>query len=381
MATDLKKLRDELLAEQLEEMQPAQEAAAGASSRAGWGRVASNVAGAFGGYKPDSGFWDNMEARGQRGVADARAKAGLKTAAMGEARQIASSQDAAAKEAGENDPNSSQSQADAELAGRLTGKADLFKGMSTAQMKKAAPFLKEYFEQEQAKRSATEKAEATRAGNSEWDRRNGITSAQEMERARLAAGAKTAEKTNDEVKDYSKRLPEGAGQFYKQFEEITKILQRAPKDSTGKVTDVPGVGMYDSRKPNSMKSQDDVDMQKYAQQMMLAYQKLVTGTGGSAMELQKIADAGADLKNEASFQRGVQSLKEGYDAYLKQIQAGYRPEVVDTYNQRNPAFVAPPAGAAPAAPSGEIEVITPDGEEATVPAGTDLSLYPGYRRK
>jgi len=373
---DLKKLRDEILAEQLEEMKPAQEAAAAASSRAGWGRVSSNIAGAFGGYKPDTGFWDNMEARGQRGVADARAKAGLKQAAMGEARVIADSQKSAAKEADENDPNSSQSQADAELAGRLTGKADLFKGMSTAQMKKAAPFLKEYFEQEQAKRTAKDKLDAEARGNTEWQRRNGITSAQEDGRAQVVAGAKAGERLDADVKDFAKQLPEGAGQFYNQYDQIQKMLQRAPKDSTGKVTDVPGVGVYDSRKPNSMKSQDDVDMQKNAQQMMLAYQKLVTGTGGSAQELQKIADAGADLKNETSFQRGVQSLKEGYDAYLKQIQAGYRPEVVNTYNQRNPAFVPPPPGA-----EGEIVVIDPNGNEGTVPAGTDLSKYPGYRRK
>lgn len=340
MAVDLKKLRDELLAEQLAELAPAQEAADSASSRAGWGRVASNVAGAFGGYKPDSGFWDNMEARGQRGVADARAKAGLKTAAMGEARQIAASQDAATKEAAETDPNSPQSQADAELAGRLTGKPDVFKGMSTAQMKRAAPFLKEYLEQEQAKREATRRSEEDaakrKADQAEWDRRNGITSQQEMERAKVAAGVKAGERLDADVKDFSKQLPEGAGQFYKQYETIKGILNKVPKGG-----DIPGVGPLDSKAPGWLQTEEGKTMQKVTSQMMLAYQKLVTGSGGSAEELRKIADAGADLKSEATFARGLESLKEGYDAYLKQIQAGYRPEVVDTYNQRNPAFMQP----------------------------------------
>jgi hypothetical protein len=370
---DLKKLRDEILAEQLEEMKPAQEAAGAASSRAGWGRVASNVAGAFGGYKPDTGFWDNMEARGQRGVADARAKAGLKQAAMGEARVIADSQKSAQKEADENDPNSAQSAADAELAGRLTGKADLFKGMSTAQMKKAAPFLKEYFEAEQVKRSAKDKLDAEERAEGRWQNHNRITSDQEDARARLNAGAKAGERIENDVKDFSKQLPEGAGQFYKQYDLIKGMLNKVPKGG-----DVPGVGPIDSRAPSWMLSKEGLDMQKNAEQLMLAYQKLVTGTGGGAKELDRIARAGADLKNEASFARGLESLKEGYDARLKQIQAGYRPEVVKTYNDRNPAFVPPPE-----APTegGEIEVITPDGKEATVPAGTDLSLYPGYRRK
>jgi hypothetical protein len=373
VAIDLKKLRDELLAEQLEDMKPAQEAAASASSRAGWGKVASGIAGAFGGYKPDTGFWDSMEQRGRRGVADAQGKSALKTAAMGEARAIASSQDAAAKEAAENDPNSPQSQANAELAGRLTGKPDLFKGMTTVQMQKAAPFLKEYFEAEQAKRSAKEKLEAEGRADATWLRHNKITSDQEDARAQVAAGAKAAEKTNSEVTDFSKQLPEGAGQFYSQYKNITDMLAKVPKGG-----DVPGVGPFDSRAPAWLQSQEGLDMQKNAQQLMLAYQKLVTGTGGGANELKKIEMAGADLKNEASFERGLKSLKEGYDARLKQIQAGYKPEVIKTYNDRNPAFVPPPE-----APTegGEIEVITPDGKEATVPAGTDLSLYPGYRRK
>lgn len=157
MATDLKKLRDELLAEQLADMQPAEEAAASASSRAGWGKVASGLAGAFGGYKQDNSFWDSMESRGRQGLTDAKVKAGLKTAAMGEARQIGAAQDAASKDAAENDPNSPQSRADAEIAGKLTGKAEIFSGMSSSQIRRAAPFLKEYFSAEDEKRAAARK--------------------------------------------------------------------------------------------------------------------------------------------------------------------------------------------------------------------------------
>lgn len=154
---DLKALRDQILAEQLEDLQPAQEEAASASNRANWGRVAATLGSAFSGRPADTSYWDRVESQGRQGLADARGQSALKTAAMGEARQIAASQDAAAKEAEENDPQSETSQQDAEFAGKLTGKADVFRGLSSAQIKKAAPFLKEFFAQEEAKRSATRK--------------------------------------------------------------------------------------------------------------------------------------------------------------------------------------------------------------------------------
>lgn len=360
MAIDLKKLRDELLAEQLEEMKPAQEAADSASSRAGWGRVASGLAGAFGGYKPDTGFWDNMEARGQRGVADARAKAGLKTAAMGEARQIAASQDAAAKESAENDPNSSQSQADAELAGRLTGKADLFKGMSTAQMKKAAPFLKEYFEAEQAKRSAAEKAEATRAGNAEWDRRNAITSQQGLEQARTIAGIKAS------APEKQPTVPAGEASQVGELDAATKMADDLWKEWESKASGL-GAGLM-SKVPGTEAAQYP-DAQKAAAQSIgtiLEGGKLTDADLAKYMALVPTPSDGTE-RAKAKVDRLKRMIEEKKNAKIKGLgQAGYKVG----------GFDATPTPAA----SEEVEVIGPNGEEGTMSVD-ELAQYPDWKRK
>jgi hypothetical protein len=357
VATDLKKLRDELLAEQLQDVAPAQDYADKQGSIAGWGRVANSLSSAFG-AKPSNAVYDGIDQRGQRAVADATARAGMKQAATAEARTIGASQDAAAKDAKENDPNSPSSVTDAEFAGKLTGQPDVFKGMSTAQIHKAAPFLKEFLDQKKSERESAAKLEAEGRTNSEWDRRNKTTSSQEDERARIAAANKSDTKAADDAKKategletdvqkYAGKLPEGAAGFYEQSAQIHKILDKY------KGKDVPGVGGFDSKFPQigaavaGQDPKDALDMQKYAQQMMLAYQKLVTGTGGSNEEMNKIRQAGADLGNEKSFTRGLQALENGYDAYLKQIQAGYRPEVIDTYNKRNPAFTKTGGAGAP----------------------------------
>lgn len=104
MATDLKKLRDELLAEQFGDVGPAQERAADAASRANWGRIGSQAANAFTGKRPDTAFWDGVEAQGQRGVQDAMRMGAARGAAGSEARQIAAAQAAAAKDAELDDP-------------------------------------------------------------------------------------------------------------------------------------------------------------------------------------------------------------------------------------------------------------------------------------
>lgn len=153
--------------------------------------------------------------------------------------------------------------------------------------------------------------------------------------ASLGAGAKVEDKLNEDVKDYAKAIPDGAASFFEQERVIDDLL----KKYAGK--DIPGVGAWDSRKPNFLQSEDGLTMQKNAQQMMLAYQKAVTGAGGSAEELAKIAKAGADMEHEASFAQGFKSLGQNYRAFMRKIQGGFRPEVVQKFEERVPEMRVP----------------------------------------
>lgn len=353
MATDLKKLRDELLAEQLADMAPAEEAAADASSRAGWGKVASGIAGAFGGYKPDTGFWDSMEARGRQGVADARGRSGLKTAAMGEARQISASQDAAAKEAAETDPTSTQSMADAELAGRLTGKSDLFKGMSTAQMKKAAPFLKEYFEAEQAKRDAARRDAERKDDRTYQEGRDEKLHGYRLEEAAVSAGAKAAA---DAAKP-GPTIPASEASNIGQMSAARAMLDDLDKTWESLVSS-PGSGVA-SRIPGT-------DAARYPDAQLAAAQAV-----GTILEKGKLTDSDLKAKYMLLVPQASDS-KERKDAKIanlkRQLELAEKEGIGGLtkagYNTKG--FTQPAAPVA--APTGEVKMVGPNGEKGSVPA-------------
>ncbi len=149
---------------------------------------------------------------------------------------------------------------------------------------------------------------------------------------------KASDRDEELVKDLEKRIPDGASGFYGQRDVIHQILDRSPKK------DIPGVGFVDGKLPVAFSSPDGLELQKNARQMMLAYQNLVTGTGGGQKEMENIARAGADLNNEASFMSGLKALEEGYEARLTKVFAGFPTRTVDTYLSRAPSFKNKKAG-------------------------------------
>ncbi len=185
------------------------------------------------------------------------------------------------------------------------------------------------------------------------------------------------ERLDDDVKDYSRAVPEGAATFFEQAKAVDAIIARSPEG------DLAGVGSLDSRLPAFLSSADDLEMQKNVGQMMLSYQKLVTGTGGGQEELKKIAEAGADMKNERSFVKGYESLKNNYQAYLRKVQGGYRPEVVKTFEDRVPEMRVPkrvpmpggPLADAPATRAIKSYKVSPD-KKRRVPVFADGTLGP-----
>lgn len=337
MAIDLKKLRDELLAEQLEDERPAQQRAERLHQRAEGSRLIDEIGGAFGGYTPSQGYADSLDARARQAASEGKNRSALKQAAMGEARQIGASQDAAAKEAAESDPNSPQSQADAELAGRLTKQPDVFKGMSSSQIKKAAPFLREFFEAEQAKRSATEKAEATRAGNEEWNRRNAITSAQELEQARAMAGIKA------NAPEKQPTVPAGEASQVGELSAATKMTDDLWKEWESKASGM-GSGLL-SKVPGTDAAQY-TDAQRAGAQTIgtiLEGGKLTDADLAKYMALVPTASDSRE-RARAKIDRLKRMIDEKKNAKVKGLgQAGYKVGGFD-------AATPPPEAAAPAGP-------------------------------
>jgi hypothetical protein len=176
-------------------------------------------------------------------------------------------------------------------------------------------------------RVAAEKKAADEARAEVWREKNYAqreraiaASAGERAAGRAAAGEKDV---TEDVQKLGKDLGDTTA-FYAQHDAIQRVLGQAEKD-------IPGVGPLDARLPNFLQSDSGMEMQKAAKQMLQAYGHLITGAGASDAEREQLRQATVDLTNERSFAAGVRSLKQLYDAKVKQIRAKYRPEVVAQY--------------------------------------------------
>lgn len=172
----------------------------------------------------------------------------------------------------------------------------------------------------------------------------------ESDKEKRARAEREDDRINTAVESLGKAIPQGATSFFTQADAVDSILEKV-----GPKGDIPGVGAVDSRVPfDSLKSDDALKLQKNVKQMMLAYRNLVTGTGGSVQEMEKIDEAGAQMNNERSFLAGYKALKDGYTAYLNKVRASYPPEAVARFEKRlgtkllpdqKEATSGPPAGA------------------------------------
>lgn len=227
------------------------------------------------------------------------------------------------------------------------------KSATPAQMRKIAPELEKFATQqalgsktkaEAAAKAAIEterKAEREAAGK-ESGRRFAITDQRSREataatqagaaatRALAAAGfnlrkdevaKKADDDINDDVQKLGKELPGDVADFNAKYDRLKKAIELSPDD-------IAGIGPLAGRAPAALLSREGIDNQKDAGQLLAAYKKLITGTGGGKDELANLERISVELTNEESFKSGLESLKRAYDAKVKDVQARFRPEVV-----------------------------------------------------
>lgn len=158
-----------------------------------------------------------------------------------------------------------------------------------------------------------------------------------------AAAAKAKETTTSQAKDFGTAYAEsGLPDFYEQFGKVNQIFTKYPKGKG-----LPGTGMVEGRLPDRLSSDDAKTLRYAANQMLLAYQKSVTGAGASDTEREAITKATGLLQSndDASIRLGVSMLKEVMDAKLDALKAGYTPEAVEAVTGR---LRAPPSAMKPA---------------------------------
>jgi hypothetical protein len=150
---------------------------------------------------------------------------------------------------------------------------------------------------------------------------------------------------NDDVQKLGKELPGDVADFNSKYEQIKGAIGRHPGD-------IPGVGKWDANKPDFSASDDDLTVKKAAGQMLASYQKLITGVGASDAERANLAKISLDLESEKGFAAGLESLKQAYEAKVKDVRSRFRPEVVAKLEQgQRREGVTPPAAAPTQAPT------------------------------
>lgn len=334
----------------------------------------------------EDGVARSLEAEGKAGVDNVIQR----RAGVAQQLDVEGKQRAAASSADDDDPASEASTRIVGLVGQVVpGMAGAVKGMSRAQVLQVLPFMEKIEAMSAAKQAkaaelAAEKVKAIAARQAKLDddeaRRkfdageHALNRSQSAENAKLMAGAqaagagtRSAERHDDKVttslEKYGEKVAGPAEEFLAQKGQIDTLLEKY-KDKR----DLPGVGPLDNSilAFDAFRSPDGLAMQKYAGQMMAAYQKLVTGTGGSAEELANIKRIGADLGSEKGFRAGVKALGVAFDAKMRALNASYDPEVIRTYQGRNPQQRAAPQDAAAGPPptmvlNGKTLRLQPDG--------------------
>ena len=378
---DYKKIYEEIMAEDLRDLAPAQESAQKQASIANWGRVANNIAGAFGGFKPDHTVYDNIEQRGRQGVADATGRLGLKKAAMGEARALHGAQVTAQKEAEENDGNSEYSKAQVDFARRVTKRPDLFPdGMSARQVAKVQPWLKEMFDSDRAERARAEKLGDRTEDRTHQAQRDARLHGYRMNEAAVAAGGKAAAAVEAGAEKVGKDLEDAAGAV-NDLGILTKATKTTKKDIFGN-QDISGAGLFDGMKPDIMDSLEDTQTRQAALRMIQRITKAQSGTGVSVKEAEQIAKArGLIGGTEQSFRVGLDSLLTEWQTVSKSKEAKHNPKAVQTYKERGGVVSADLPKPGESASFEEFEVIGPNGEEGTAAELTPEDEAAGWRRK
>lgn len=355
MATDLRKLRDELLAESFGDVAPAQQAAAESASRANWGRIGSNLAGAIGGFKADTSAMDAIEQRGQQGVQDALRMATAKQSAMGEARQVQAAEQDAARQAAEDDPNSPEAQALVQFYEQFAqGSGEKLKGLGYKKLHGMYPAVSKLYEQRLEAERAAAKRDQELADLKEKRTYDEQQAEVKFGRDKQLAGIR-AQAGVDAANSKQPTVPAGEAAAIGGLDAADSMITRLDKDWERLAS---GFGS------SATQFVPGTDAAQYADKKLAAAQAI-----GTVLEEGKLTDS--DLKDKYlklvpdptdSPQRKAEKInelrliaQEKKAAKVKALgQAGYKTQ---GFEQAAPA---------PAPQGGEVDVIGPNGEEGTM---------------
>jgi hypothetical protein len=255
------------------------------------------------------------------------------------------------------------------MAGSSPGRsfADALRGNPAALMLSGDPLLSKYAETQLAQqRLAAERelqlrkeAEHRReeladkaSGNTEWDRRNAVTSVQELERARVLAGQAAVQRALDRKDAAATRAEERAtreeqrqgDKVESDVQGLSKRMESAPglaRDISTLATaaqqpDIPGVGPIAGRLPDWMISDEGVKVRQAARGIIRNVIHESSGTAASDQEVDRImGELGMKMGgSEDAFRLGLEGLAQKTRALLKAKEAGYRPEAVELARKR-----------------------------------------------
>jgi hypothetical protein len=202
MASDLKRIRDELLAESFGDLAPAQQASDDRQSEANWSRIGSGLAGAISGgtYRPDDSYARGLEARGQRGVEQALQTGAIRNQAMDQARQVQKTEVEAGNQRELDDPAGQTSVGGRSVLMRalpgIEKEIPGFERMSQTQLAAIHPTIKALLDVEQKKAEAARAAELARLANIENDRRAARDHGYRMSEAEITSGIRATTDAN-----------------------------------------------------------------------------------------------------------------------------------------------------------------------------------------
>lgn len=303
----------------------AQAAAKHASKRAQLGRAGSDFIAAFGGYKADDSFWDSAEKMGAQGVSDVEKLRGVErqegldadTKRLTEAR-IANYLKPA-KEAKGKEP--------ATLGDRTV--IEKFLGLEPGAL---AGTSDKTLERITGLQIADLNRKAAQAGRDDQQgfqsEQNRLSREAQIEAAKIAAGAKAEEKLNNDVTNLGKDL-EGTAGLQKSFASVDSALATAGKD-------VPGIGPWDSIKPDIFDSSKDTIVKQGLKQIIAVVLKKQSGSTVSEDEYNRTLSSYGISRNATreSFGAGYEALKRAAVAAAKETEARYKPEVAKRYHER-----------------------------------------------
>lgn len=196
MAVDIRKLAEEIMREHAD----AEGEAARSNDAAGWSRVVGGVSGAFSGQRPNDAFAQGLERRGQQALtaADRSAATKLQSADLGMQADKTDAQ--RALDALDRDPQNPAAAPYRELYRKTLPNLDT-SAWSLRQFKEASPALAKQVEIELENQRRVNKREQDltdrQTANTEWNRRNDLTAAQAMERAKVLASQRSADKLEE----------------------------------------------------------------------------------------------------------------------------------------------------------------------------------------